>query len=55
MVGDFNTPVLPIERPFIHNINRGVLELSDIINQIIRTNRHVFYRAFHLNKNIHYK
>jgi hypothetical protein len=33
-VGDFNTPLLPIERTSKHKINKEILELNDTVNQI---------------------
>jgi hypothetical protein len=42
-VGDFNTPLSPIDRLFKQKINKEILELNDTINQMDQT--HV-YRIF---------
>jgi hypothetical protein len=46
-VGDFNTPLLPIDRSSKQKINNEILELSDTINQMDLT---YVYRIFHPTK-----
>jgi exonuclease III len=43
-VGDFNTPLSPIDRSFKQNINKEILELNHIIDQIDLADS---YRIFH--------
>jgi hypothetical protein len=44
-VGDFNTPLSPIDRSSKQKINQEILELNDTINQMNLTD---VYRIFHL-------
>jgi exonuclease III len=44
VVGKFNTPLSPIDRSSKQNINKEILELNDIINQMDLTD---IYRIFH--------
>lgn len=46
IAGDFNTPFLPIDRPSRQKLNKELLELTDVINQIDLTD---IYRAFYPN------
>jgi hypothetical protein len=34
VVGDFHTPLSPLDRPSKQNINKEILELNDTINQM---------------------
>jgi hypothetical protein len=43
-VGDFNTPLSPIDRSSRQKINKEILELNDIIGQMDLTD---VYRLFH--------
>jgi exonuclease III len=43
-VGDFNTPLLPIDRSSKQKINKEILELNDTISQMDITDS---YRIFH--------
>jgi exonuclease III len=43
VVGDFNTPLLPIDRSSKQKINKEILELNDTINQMDLTD---IYRIF---------
>jgi exonuclease III len=45
VVGDFNTPLLPVERTFKQKINKEFLELNDTVNEMDLTD---VYRTFHL-------
>jgi endonuclease/exonuclease/phosphatase family metal-dependent hydrolase len=49
-VGDFNTPLSPIDRTSKLKINKEILELNDTINQMDLT---IVYRIFHLTKAQH--
>jgi exonuclease III len=44
VVGDFDTPLSPIDRSFKQKINKEILELNDTIDQIDLT---FVYRIFH--------
>jgi exonuclease III len=44
VVGDFNTPLSPIDGSSKQNINKEILELNDTIDQMDLTN---IYRTFH--------
>jgi endonuclease/exonuclease/phosphatase family metal-dependent hydrolase len=44
IVGDFNTPLSPAERSSKQKINKEILELNDVINQMDFTD---VYRIFH--------
>jgi hypothetical protein len=44
-VGDFNTPLSPIDRSFKQKINKDILELNNTIDQMDLT---LVYRLFHL-------
>jgi hypothetical protein len=44
-VGDFNTPLSPIDRSFRQKINKEILELNDTMDQMDLTED---YRIFHL-------
>jgi exonuclease III len=47
VVGDFNTPLSPIDRSSKQKINKEILELNDTINQMDLTDA---YRIFHPTK-----
>jgi exonuclease III len=47
VVGDFNTPLSPIDRSSKQNINKEILELNDTINQMNLTG---IYKIFHPTK-----
>jgi hypothetical protein len=50
-VGDFNTPLLPVDRSYKQKINKEILELNHTINQMDLAD---VYRIFHPNSaNIH--
>lgn len=50
IVGDFNIPLSPIHRLSRQKLNKEMLELTDITNQIDLTD---FYRTFHPNTKEH--
>lgn len=49
MVGDFTTVLSLIGRSSKQNLNRGILDLSNVINQVYLTD---IYRKFHPNKKV---
>lgn len=50
MVGDFTTVLSLIGRSSKQNLNRGILDLSNVINQVYLTD---IYRKFHPNKKVY--
>ena len=44
IVGDFNTPLIPMDRSTKQKINKETQTLNDIIDQLVLTD---IYRAFH--------
>lgn len=46
-MGDFNSPLLPIDRSVRQKVNREILVLTDIIKQMEVTD---IYRTLHQNK-----
>lgn len=51
IMGDFNSPHSPMARTTAQNLNRDILELTDIIKQIDLTD---IYRIFHLHTKEYY-
>jgi hypothetical protein len=44
-MGDFNTPISPIDKSYVQKINKEILELNHIIDQVDLAD---VYRIFHL-------
>ena len=47
IVGDFNTPLSPLDRSVRQNINREIKELTDVMTEMDLTDT---YRVFHPNR-----